>query len=212
MKEKILNTKNSKGITLVALIITIVVLLILAIVSIGAVQDSGIIAHAQNAAGGYNEAKTNETVTLAGYETKIEEYVPEDISKKDEETKYYYTEEYAVEGDLYKAIYAIKDIDENKKECSIYLELSPDTWVYQTAPMWFYEKNYEVETMVEWLKVEAGKTVFLGYKKEWNEEEDPELLLVLKDNKIYFMDLECNFDSIEFNEDIKNIIESASEL
>ena len=67
------NLKTQKGITLVALIITIVVLLILAIVSIGAVKDSGIIAHAQNAATDYNAKQKEEEGLLSQYETLLDE-------------------------------------------------------------------------------------------------------------------------------------------
>ena len=65
--------KSQKGITLLALIITIVVLLILAVVAIGAVRDSKIIAHAQNAGTTYEEAKNNETTILGQYETLLDE-------------------------------------------------------------------------------------------------------------------------------------------
>ena len=67
-------TKTQKGITLVALIITIVVLLILAVVAIGAVQESNIIGHAQNAAGKFNQSKANEIADINNYEDLIEEY------------------------------------------------------------------------------------------------------------------------------------------
>ena len=70
------NIKNSKGITLVALIITIVVLLILAIVSIGAVKDSGIIAHAQNAVTDYNAKQKEENELLQDYVSEIESNLP----------------------------------------------------------------------------------------------------------------------------------------
>lgn len=66
--------KEEKGITLVALIITIVVLLILAGVAIGAAKDSQIIGYAQNAAGGYNQAKTNEIDAISDYEDLMKEY------------------------------------------------------------------------------------------------------------------------------------------
>ena len=56
--------RGQKGITLVALIITIVVLLILAVVAIGAVTDSNIINHADNAATTYTEKKVEENTTL----------------------------------------------------------------------------------------------------------------------------------------------------
>ena len=59
--------KKELGITLVALIITIVVLLIIAVVAIGAVQESRIITHAQN-------AKKREAIKLALSEGKLENY------------------------------------------------------------------------------------------------------------------------------------------
>ncbi len=64
-------TKTEKGITLVALIITIVVLLILAVVAISAIQNDGILSHAQNATGTYNNAVTNEQTMLNKYETYL---------------------------------------------------------------------------------------------------------------------------------------------
>ena len=75
-KHKLLNTKHSKGITLVALIITIIVLLILAVVSIGAIKNSKIISHSQNAANKWKEEQENENELLEGYLGKIESSLP----------------------------------------------------------------------------------------------------------------------------------------
>ena len=69
-------TKLEKGITLIALIITIVVLLILSVVTIGAIQESKIIAHAKNAATGYNDEKSKEESAIAGYESLIDSKLP----------------------------------------------------------------------------------------------------------------------------------------
>ena len=66
--------KTQKGITLIALIITIVVLLILAVVAIGAVRDSGIIGHAQNAGEDYTEAQEKEKINVALSEWAIQKY------------------------------------------------------------------------------------------------------------------------------------------
>ena len=74
--------KEEKGITLVALIITIVVLLILAVVAIGAVHDSKIIAHAQNAAGSFNQAKDNEVSELQVAENLLDSIVKGDIKER----------------------------------------------------------------------------------------------------------------------------------
>ena len=64
--------KGQKGITLVALVITIIVLLILAVVAIGAVQDSKIIEHSQNAATTYNTKKAAEEATIKTSEQVVE--------------------------------------------------------------------------------------------------------------------------------------------
>ena len=66
-------TRIQKGITLIALIITIVVLLIIATVTIGAVQDSKIITHAEKSAKDYNQAKVNELSILEQYEVMLDE-------------------------------------------------------------------------------------------------------------------------------------------
>ncbi len=78
MKQKL---KGYKGITLIALIITIIVLLILAVVAISAVKGDGIIAHAKNAKKEYSEAQTNETTTISGYESYIEDSLPGAVKK-----------------------------------------------------------------------------------------------------------------------------------
>ena len=67
--------KTQKGITLIALIITIIVLLIIAVVAIGAVQDSGIILHAQNTASQYNQKKGEEESNIIEAEKLIDKYV-----------------------------------------------------------------------------------------------------------------------------------------
>ena len=68
--------KKQNGITLIALIITIVVLLILAVVAIGAVKDSDIIGHAENAATKYNIAAKEEEELLGNYIKEIENILP----------------------------------------------------------------------------------------------------------------------------------------
>lgn len=64
-------TKMEKGITLIALIITIVVLLILAVVTIGAIRESSIITHAQNAKDSWNKGSTQEELNLKVAELKM---------------------------------------------------------------------------------------------------------------------------------------------
>lgn len=63
--------KKQKGITLIALILTVIVLLILAVVTIVSIQDDGILAYAENAASGYNQAQKNEADVLNKYEDII---------------------------------------------------------------------------------------------------------------------------------------------
>lgn len=75
-----------KGITLIALIITIVVLLIISVVTIGNIQGSRIINHAQNARERYMIEKMSEKVKLDQAEMKMAEHGKEitviDIIKK----------------------------------------------------------------------------------------------------------------------------------
>ncbi len=63
--------KENKGITLVALIITIIVLLILAVVTISAVNEGSLFAHANNAATGYTEAAEKENTMISNWLTEL---------------------------------------------------------------------------------------------------------------------------------------------
>ena len=75
-KESKFASKNSRGITLIALVVTIVVLIILATVSILAVfGDNGIIARAQTAKDTHEEGKADETNTLDDYASYIGNYL-----------------------------------------------------------------------------------------------------------------------------------------
>ena len=74
--ENKIRMRNNRGITLVALIITIVVLLILAVTTIGAVRNSGIIDHAQNASSKYTIAQEKEKIGLALSEWNIQKVIP----------------------------------------------------------------------------------------------------------------------------------------
>lgn len=67
--------KGQKGITLVALIITIVVLLILAVVSIGAINNSRIIDHSQNAADSWQAEQNKENETIKNAENLMDNLV-----------------------------------------------------------------------------------------------------------------------------------------
>ena len=68
------NLKEEKGITLVALIITIIVLLILAVVTISAVNEGSLFAHANNAAKTYSEAQEKENKMIADYLTELKKH------------------------------------------------------------------------------------------------------------------------------------------
>ena len=129
LKERNDKMKNSKGITLVALIITIVVLLILAVVSIGAIQNSKIIAHAQNAASIYNQAQINEITLLE----QVEDYINASISNKQNgEEPQTTTRIYMQEGSTSK--YIITSDDEGDKITMIMGEtqMGPYPITYET--------------------------------------------------------------------------------
>ena len=81
--------KKQNGITLIALIITIIVLLILAVVAIGAVQDSDIIGHAEDAAKKYNAAAEEEEKLLENYVKEIEGVLPKTAAEKVAEKNIY---------------------------------------------------------------------------------------------------------------------------
>ena len=74
--------KENKGITLVALIITIIVLLILAVVTISAVNEGSLFAHANNATEAYSKSAEEENTLISGYIGKIEEYAGEQNSDR----------------------------------------------------------------------------------------------------------------------------------
>ena len=75
-KESKFASKNSRGITLIALVVTIVVLIILATVSILAVfGDNGIIAREQTAKDTHEAGKADETNTLDDYASYIGNYL-----------------------------------------------------------------------------------------------------------------------------------------
>lgn len=67
--------RGQKGITLVALIITIIVLLILAVVSIGAISNSKIINHSQNAADSWKAEQQKENQTIKDAEGLMDSLV-----------------------------------------------------------------------------------------------------------------------------------------
>ena len=70
------NTKNNKGITIIALIITVVILLILATVAITSIRDTGIIEYANNAATSYKDKQDEEAGLLNGYKDILQQYTP----------------------------------------------------------------------------------------------------------------------------------------
>ena len=67
--------RGQKGITLVALIITIIVLLILAVVSIGAINNSRIIDHSQNAADSWTAEQEHENTEIKNAEELMDHLV-----------------------------------------------------------------------------------------------------------------------------------------
>ncbi len=81
--------KGNKGITLVALIITIIVLLILAVVTISAVNEGSLFAHANNAATAYSEKAEEENSIIADYLTKLKDHDGDNTkSSNSDDTRY----------------------------------------------------------------------------------------------------------------------------
>ena len=159
--------KEEKGITLVALIITIVVLLILAAVAIGTVKNSDIIGHAQNAAGGYNQAKANELEALAGYEETLNKYVP-----NEEETIRKLLQKYAFEGDDTKLIekgivlfcqdpnYPYMIADTGKNLYAYYLDLNNSTVITIREEIPYYTETEQLKgDIVALKKAFVGKNI-----------------------------------------------------
>ena len=68
------NLKSNKAITLIALIITIVLIMILAVVTIGAVNEGGLFAHANNATTKYSTEADLENTKIAGYISEMEKW------------------------------------------------------------------------------------------------------------------------------------------
>ena len=75
MKGLKTNSKNFKGITLIALVITIIILLILAGISISALTQTGLFEKANQAKQKSENAQALENTTLADYENSINEIV-----------------------------------------------------------------------------------------------------------------------------------------
>ena len=74
-----INRKQDKGITLVALVITIIILLILATISIQALTNTGLFAKAQEAKEKSQNAEENQAKTLNEYEDELNKYISGDV-------------------------------------------------------------------------------------------------------------------------------------
>ena len=74
-----INRKQNKGITLVALIITIIILLILATISIQSLTNTGLFAKAQEAKEKSQNAEENQAKTLNEYEDELNKYISGDV-------------------------------------------------------------------------------------------------------------------------------------
>ena len=197
-------TKLEKGIKLVALIITIIVLLILAVVSIGAIKNSKIISHSQNAADGWKKAQGNENKLLVDYLDEIESNLPE--SSK---IYYFYTEAYYIEGENHCALAVFKDFGNNKKDVAFFIKIN-NQWYYDIHDYYFYEKTYTQDTWIDEIKIEVGKKAVIGYGSA--ESDNPLIIFIDGNDKIYFPDVNNEADLIEFNDTIKSIIDTAEPM
>ncbi len=72
--------KKEKGITLVALIITIIVLLILAVVTISAVNEGSLFAHANNAATSYSKSQEEENTMISNWLTELAKHENKNVT------------------------------------------------------------------------------------------------------------------------------------
>lgn len=83
----ILKSKESKGITLVALVITIIILLILAGISISSLTNTGIFEKAKEAKNKSENAESEQNKKLDEFEKEINKYLPDgnDETKKDDD-------------------------------------------------------------------------------------------------------------------------------
>ena len=83
----ILKSKESKGITLVALVITIIILLILAGISISSLTNTGIFEKAKEAKNKSENAESEQNKKLDEFEKEIDKYLPDenDETKKDDD-------------------------------------------------------------------------------------------------------------------------------
>ena len=199
--------KTEKGITLVALIITIVVLLILAAVAIGTVRESDIIEHAQNAAGGYNQAKANELDMLTGYEETINQYVPGKVDSitVGDGVKYYYSESCDIEGVAAPAVLTVKDLEEGYKQWYIYAKQG-EQYVFNGIEKWEYNSGiWENEDYTYGIiTIKKGDLVSTAY--------DSNGPTIVGDRAYWFnidKEYKWKFDLTSINDEIKNIIESA---
>lgn len=83
----ILKSKESKGITLVALVITIIILLILAGISISSLTNTGIFEKVKEAKNKSENAESEQNKKLDEFEKEIDKYLPDgnDETKKDDD-------------------------------------------------------------------------------------------------------------------------------
>jgi len=100
------NLKENKGITLIALIITIILLLILAIVTISAVNEGNLFAHANNAATKYQEEAELENTKITEWISKMEQYEtgtqnPQEGGGSQQSENSIYDVAYKIENEIY---------------------------------------------------------------------------------------------------------------
>ena len=76
-----INRKQDKGITLVALVITIIILLILATISIQSLTNTGLLQKAQEAKEKTQNAEENQAKTLNEYEDELNKYISSTVKE-----------------------------------------------------------------------------------------------------------------------------------
>lgn len=76
------NIRKNSGITLVALVVTIIIILILAGIAISSLTNTGIFQRTKDAKQKHEEAELDQNTKLDQYESKIDEYLPDNKKEK----------------------------------------------------------------------------------------------------------------------------------
>lgn len=210
--------KEQKAITLVALIITIIVLLILAVVSVGAIQEDGIIRKAQLAAQKHEEVKLEEEIKLAILESALS-------GKRASST----VEDTIMK--LYKAASEFTGDSEMSKTFGLaYLNTNPNQNTFKDGgvnplklvtsegEMIVYELNYSPngETYVMDKEFTAyqvvGNDLYRSDGKKYEVVKEPELALLSNDKYLYTESIDGSYTAIYYYKGSDEVVDVAKDF